>query len=80
MVSGLPGTYAKWDQEPPERPELFFKLSHFEYLGPPPPPFFFFFEASGILVPQPLTEPAPLAVEALSLDHERPGKSQLAIF
>lgn len=47
---------------------------------PTSPTLFFFFEASGILVPQPLTEPAPLAVEALSLDHERPGKSQLAIF
>lgn len=41
---------------------------------------FFFFEAHGFLVPQPLTEPVPLAVEAPSLDHEPPGKSQLALF
>ena len=77
MVSGLPGTYAKWNQKTPERLELFFKFSHFEYLDPPP---FFFFEAHGFLVPQPLTEPVPLAVEAPSLDHEPPGKSQLALF
>ena len=54
--------------ETPERLELLFKFSHLEYLGPPPPIF-----GGRILVPQPLIEPAPLAVEA-------PGKSQLALF
>lgn len=78
VVSGLPGTNAKWNRDTWETGVAFQVQSL--WIPWPTSPYFWGADISGILVPQPLTEPAPLAVEVPGLNHEPPGKSQLALF